>query len=61
MDKTQFRFFDTEGGKFRYYPTLERGVRDFSLKELKRQSISVLYNGTVVGEVNTEKIVDETR
>jgi hypothetical protein len=56
--RTIFRCVDQETGKFRYYPNLDRVVHEFSSEEIKRQSVSVVFNGVVVGEIS-DKFIEE--
>ena len=55
---TQFRV-TPHGSKMRYYYDLIRLENDFDKEELKRANIEVLFNGVVVGHLNTDKVLDE--
>jgi len=56
--RTQFRV-TPRGSKMRYYYDLTGLENDFNKDELKRANIEVLFNGVVVGHLNTDKVIDE--
>jgi hypothetical protein len=57
-ERTQFRV-SPRGSKMRYYYDLTELENDFDKEELKNANIEVLFNGVVVGHLNTDKVIDE--
>ena len=55
-----FRVWPSNGERLRYYSNLYHIRNDFfNRNELDGATIAVVFNGTVVGYLNTENVLDE--
>jgi len=56
--KIRFRVWPKDK-KVRYYSDLNQVTKDFNSGELEGAHISIILNSTVVGDLDTERVLDE--